>query len=491
MILSIDLRYAHEHGFQFRSNFDNLVNTSSNNPEGLSNEFCNDSDNLPAETAFHSRLKRHRNTCTLLVALVIAAAFLVYFSLRFGLNSPPSATGDEPSYDAIGWQLAMGNGFREDFSAPEFRRPYDKAAGSQPELMTLGESQPGTVTYRPPLFPFMIAATDLLFGRQFAAIRVLNVLAFAVSGALVARYLLMNVTPAVAVIGIGLFFVIDVRTRLYSRAILTESLAVLLTTMMTLALMKVTRSRRCRDAALLGMIGGLSILNRTAFVLWLPILAIGLLWLTRRPAVGTVAPTPTVTAQDASAAQGTLQHRLTLVAVMLLATVAVYAPWAIRNVMVLGKFMPTGTQGLMELPTAFSDRAYEHRGVWVSNPDDFFSEVDRPGQSRLQQEVVRAEYSRRVAAEWIASHPVRAAVLGPLKVFQEYRPRLPSEWIIGLLSLVGIARTWKTNATEVFLWLHLCTAFQVACTWSVEGRFLVPLMFSLHVWAAQAFSKRS
>ncbi len=77
---------------------------------------------------------------SLVAFVVLLAAFAGNIVLRFGLNEPPSATGDEPSYDSIAWELSQGRGFAEDFNNPEFRRPYDEAAKTQGQLMVLPNS---------------------------------------------------------------------------------------------------------------------------------------------------------------------------------------------------------------------------------------------------------------------------------------------------------------------------------------------------------------
>ena len=49
--------------------------------------------------------------------------YVVYYEVRFGLNHPPAATGDEPDYDSLGWELAHQRGFRVDYTNPEFSPP--------------------------------------------------------------------------------------------------------------------------------------------------------------------------------------------------------------------------------------------------------------------------------------------------------------------------------------------------------------------------------
>ena len=431
---------------------------------------------------------------TTTVAVLCSAVMLAYFSVRFGLNSPPSATGDEPSYDSLAWQMSLGNGFREDYDNPDFRRPYDQAATQNPELMTLIPTQAGTITYRPPLFPMVIAATNILFGRQLWAIRVCNVMAMCITGALIFHFLKSHAGWTAAVLSLLLYFVLDVRVRLYSRAILTEALAVLLTTLMTLLLIRLLSRRTLGDAILAGLVLGLSVLNRTAFLLWLPGLAAGMLllaWLHPQGAADLKSSQDlqiSATAVQPRRLQTRWQsafHILGPLAVVMGCAVLVYAPWAVRNCVVLGRFMPMGTQGMMELSAAFSDQAVNDQGVWFNLGQlGFFDSIDQPGSTRIEQELARADFSKSTAMKWISDHPGQAMMLAPMKIYHEYRPRTALETVIFVLMLTGLCVSLHKASTGVFLMLHAVNMLMIAGTWSVEGRFVVPLLFSIHIMAA-------
>ena len=426
------------------------------------------------------------------VAVITTLVFLSYFGFRFGLNSPPSASGDEPSYDSLGWSVAHGRGFREDFNDPEFRKLYDDATNSDAALTKLAKHPGGIITYRPPLFPAVIAVTDVLFGRQLWSIRSINTLAICVSGALVYWFLLRNAGASTALVSLILFFVIDVRVRLYARAILTEALAVLLTTLLTILVFNVVRWRHFRDVVLLGIVCGLSILNRTAILLWLPGLACGMLLLGCMH--GSHGPVDTESVHDklnprkSTRTNGFISMLASVGTAMCIATF-IYAPWGIRNCEVLDRFMPMGTQGMMELSAAFSDQAFYRQGVWFNLSDlDFFSAIDDPEMSSLEKELARADYSKAAALNWITENRAKAIMLAPVKIFHEYRPRSTTEWLIAALAILGVAVSGKQLSTQVFLLMHAVNALMIAVTWSVEGRFVVPLLFSIHVLAGTGFN---
>ncbi|MCA9033560.1 MAG: glycosyltransferase family 39 protein [Planctomycetaceae bacterium] len=394
-----------------------------------------------------------------------------YVAWRFGLNSPPSATGDEPSYDAIGLQIALGNGFNEDFTNPEFRKPYEEAARTNPELMTLPDAKPGIVTYRPPLFPLTIAAADWLCGRQFWVTRTMNIAAMMLTTSLLFCWVRYHQGKWAAVCAVILFVGVDVRVRLYARAILTESLALLLATFLTILLTQWVKHPRLRYSIAIGCTIGLSLLNRTAIVFWLPFIALGMAFIypkIRRP-------------------NDTLKIRCQHICLVMTTAVVIYAPWGIRNCVVLNRFMPTGTQGLMELSAAFSDEAVLRDGIWFNlDNSDFFAGIQTVEMTRIERELARADYSKAKALQWIADHPVDAVRLGPMKIVNEYRPHSVTEFIVLVLAIIGILLTWRSLETRIFAFLHLANAVMIALTWSVEGRFVVPLLFSLHALAIVA-----
>lgn len=414
--------------------------------------------------------------------LVTAVVLLIHFSTKYGLNDTPSATGDEPSYDSIGWQLSHGHGFAEDYTDPEFRRPYDEAARRLPKLMTLPYERPGTTALRPPLFPLVMAVADWCFGRQFYAIRTINVLVMAFTGAMIVRHLLKHDGLFAACLAGLLFLVVDVRTRLYARAILTESLAAGLTALMTLLLLQLLERRQWRTAVFCGLVIGCAMLNRSAVLLWLPGLAFGcVLMLSRRRSSVVM-----TSEQAAERSSGGTPSPLILMLVMLSVAGLTYLPWAIRNTVVLDRFMPLGTQGLIELSAGYSDLAYERQGVWfLLDSIHFFDDLNTTGMSGIDRERARAEWSRDKARQWMRANPSRLLPLAAGKVIQEYRPRLLSEWILGLLMVIGVLTSWRRQDTQLLVLLHLVNAFGIAATWSVEGRFLVPLLFSIHVLAAR------
>lgn len=399
------------------------------------------------------------------IAIFILSFFtyLSHFTLKYGLNVPPSTTGDETSYDSIGWELSHGNGFSRNFNNPVFRIPYEQTAANNPMLQPLPHQKSGPTTVRPPLFPLLIAATDYILGRQFWAVRVINTLAIAATCGLVVHALLHLAGVLPAFTGAFLFVVIDFHTRLYARAVLSEAITCFLVALFVLALFKVAETQQKRWIIAAAISYALAILARNIMVLWSPGLMLLVYLLLRKNR------------------RNAIFSGFLFIGTVLLTM----APWMIRNCVVLHSFMPMGTQGLTQLPAGYSDIAWEHQGVWQNlDSRDFFKGVVTEQMTTLESELARAKFSRKKTVDWISHNKIRAIGLAPLKVFHEFRPYTWSETVIFLLTITGLLSLKNRQEGKILLGILFINLFAVAITWSVSGRFLTPLLFVFHVAAA-------
>lgn len=401
------------------------------------------------------------------VFLATWGLFLGYYQVKFGLDHPPSATGDEPDYDSLGWELAKGNGFQLDTGDPEFRRPYDLAA-RESSLYRLSAPRSGPITARPPLFPVVIAGTDLLFGRQFWAVRSVNAGAMAAVAGLLVLVLLRHRGLWFAVAAAILFVAVDTRSRLYGRTILTEPLAALLVALMCCVADGLPRRRWWTAAALWGLLLGLLVLTRTVFILWLP--GIALLAALRR--------------RQHSPEPGNVPSLLNA-AVLIAVFGAVIAPWGVRNCLLLGRIMPFGAQGATQAAAAFGDAVWQSGGLWRNIEDQGFYDGHLvEGMSPLERELAMADISRPRSRQWVRENPGKVIALFPMKIYQEVRPRSWTESLLLGLAVIGVPFAWSIPEARIggILWLlNLCA---IGVTWSVEGRFLVPMLFVQHLYAA-------
>ena len=413
----------------------------------------------------NTAISRQYASCGIAAFLLTATVYFCWVGLRFGMNSAPSATGDESSYDSMAWELSCGHGFAVNYDAPAFRAPYNKAATTQPELFTVSSSPSGLITFRPPLFSTIAAGLNVVFGRQFYATRSLNVLLMAATAGLLAWYVCREAGSAAAVIAI-VFYLLDVRSRLYARSLLTEPLACFLATLLTLTLLGLVDHINRRRMIVAGLLTGASMLTRSIVVLWLPGLTIFLCFVARR-----------IHKQTWNAVAGNT-------ALFLAVTLAVVAPWGIRNIVLLDRFSPMGTQGLMELSAGYSDVAWDNNGVWQNlGAKGFFDAVDTSGMSNVESELVIADVSSARAFEWISNNFVKLIPLAVMKISSEFRPQNVVEFFVLMFALIGLFNSGRT-ATLVFSVLLIINAFTIALTWSVEGRFLVPQLFILHALCA-------
>ncbi len=391
------------------------------------------------------------------VVFIGASLFFAAHMQRKGLlDQPPEIGGDATDYDLIAWSLSTGKGFGREAPSAEFQAPYIQA-GLKPPV----SSPIGPATDRPPLYPLLLAAT-FRGGRQFHVIRIVQALCLGLVAAAVAKRVFDRAGVVPALLSSCLLLIVDPRPRTMAGEILTECVACLLVTALFLCLASWDQRRRWRDVVLAGVVCGLLVLCRSMLVLWLPILGLGLWSITER-------------AQRWSAGKQIVLFSGLAVAICL--------PWWVRNVQVLGEFRPLGTQGTEQLSAAYSDEAFARKGMWF-NLDEagFFASI--PESAAVPRTLARSRQSEQAAKQWIGQHPVKAALLWPLRVFQEFRPHGPGDLFVLALAAFGLAILWQTPEGRIARWLIAGQMVAVAATWSVAGRFVFPLLGVLHLLAA-------
>ena len=391
--------------------------------------------------------------------LTFLAIFLTAFGIFFGrayrsgnLGDPPGG-GDQRDYEAIAYNIWNGRGFGYYWSDPAWQEPYrraglDRAIGDR-------KSEYYPTTYRPPAFPVLWASLYALTGRNFVAVRIMNcaLMAGAVTlgAALAAHFAGLLAVPVAA----GLLLQSPLLTH-YSQELLTESLATFLVSL--LVWLWVTRSDTevtARAAVESGVVLGVAILARNIFVLWLPVAML---------MPGRAAP-----------GLGLWRAR----AICVLACVLVVAPWWARNVLVTGAFLPMGSQGPINLPAGFSDRALENQGRWRSNPDDGAPELIAAGVDpfSLEYEVRLAKHRSSLTTKWMREHPADVIKLMGLHVWQELRPRQGTLfWNLLFPAAVVALIYFRRRPGVLAVTLILCaTLLSIALTWGATGRFMIPV----------------
>lgn len=398
--------------------------------------------------------------------LAVAAIIGGWVHLKFGINVPPSATGDEISYDSIAWELANGRGFSVGFDDPVFRKPYDDAAAAAPELFSVPEMPSGPVAFRPPLYPLLLASGNALVGRQFWVGRTFNIFCIAALAGTLAAFLHRRFGALAAVVGIVLLLA-DTRSRLFARTLLTEPLACLLTAVLATLFVNYHGRLRRPQIVMVAVTAGLLVMTRSITVVWLP----GICWLILRARPEGV---------RLFSVDSFRQLQLFVFCVLM-----VLVPWGVRNSLLSGRFMPMGTQGMMELAAGYSDEALAADGVWQNlQSTGVYNDVVTADMTNIQRELAIADASRAQAATWARNNLSRLPTLAGKKLLSEFRPRSPVEWVISGLAVLGAILGLRDAGIRLMLWLLAFNAVAVACTWSVEGRFLVPQLFLFYCLAA-------
>jgi len=236
-------------------------------------------------------------------------------------------------------------------------------------------------------------------------------------------------------------------------------------------LLKTVESKSLCAALLLGAITGFAFLLRSVFILWVPLIVIGVYLLGKSRMRSWFSPSA-----------------FRLPAIILVSFIIVVAPWMIRNSLVLGGFYPLGTMGSTSLSAAYSDEAVNNRGVWFDlSRAGFFDQLPIEKMSLLEQEKIKADYSRDVAIKWVRSNPTEIPKLAFFKISGMWKPYgkvAPIILFFAALGFLFLVFNKSRFAFSLFVFIAACT-FSVAVTWTTtRDRFLIPILPILSMLAA-------
>jgi 4-amino-4-deoxy-L-arabinose transferase-like glycosyltransferase len=404
---------------------------------------------------------------------IFFGTFLAYVSAAIflgTLNAPPDL-GDGQDYDAIAFNLWHHRGYGVDWDDPEWREPYLRfPAHYKPVLERHSDFQ--LTAYRPPAMPYLLAFVYTVAGRNFAAWRILNcaIMAGAVTLAAAVSAELAGLWAAVITAALALM---SPQLIANAQRFLTEGLAAFFVALLAWAWLAAMKKDRAgwRDAARIGIVLGLLVITRSVFILWLP-LVLFFPGGRKLPRGFSLRP----------------------VAVCLLGFLAVVTPWWVRNILVTKTFMPFGTQGPIALTAAFGPRALEAGGLWIPDDGNGARELQAAHLDQLTFEVRLAALRSALALNWMRQHPIDVARLMALHVWQELRPR--NHIFADLMLAAGLISAFlfrSRPAARVVLLFFFANIFSVALTWSVEGRFMIPvhpLLIALTAATAAGFCCR-
>ena len=398
-----------------------------------------------------------------LAAGIFLVGLLVYIipSVRNGMLGLPPAPGDQPAYDMIGLQLSQGKGFSRDWDDQEYKAPYVEHNGTGMYTNLLARSGASPATNRPPLLPIVIAASHSVFGRRFEPIRIFTAacMALACAGAFLLLSRTFGVFPGLLC---AAWFLLDPRTRFYAVAILTEAQTCLAVVLVLYALVRTVETSDWWAAVGLGVASGLAYLSRSMFFLWLPVICIAVYFLARPREAPWLS-------------REALRKPLFLITGFMV----VASPWMVRNCLVLDRFEPLGTMGGINLPTAYSDTSLQRRGQWFSlKTSGLYDHLDLEGRPLLEQEKMMADEGKSIALHWIRENPLTVAFLAAHKARSLWIPSGPMQGSLLVLAIAGFAVYFcmrRREALCILVLLGACT-LAVAGTWTVGGRFIVPVL---------------
>ncbi len=394
--------------------------------------------------------------------------------------------GDGPDYENIAYQLYNGHGFRIDTLNANWRSVYEQTDSDYSAHLQSPPRQLQT-TGRPPLFPLVVCGIYQVIGRNeyaFAAVRIFLATCLALSGALsvwLTSHVLKDATqPWAERIGCAATLLLAASSRTlqdYATDFLTEPLALLLMQLFVLCVCVLgndvidndsdqidSRKSGTRHGMIVaaGVLLGLLILTRSMFVVWLP--AIGLLVMV-------------------AAHRLTLLGRLRTAALLVLVACLVCSPWWVRNVLVLQRWMPLGTQGAITLLGGYSDAALRSNGDWQAAPelalrDELSQRVNfRSLANDSQRELEVAEVAEKRVEQWFWQHSQDLPGLFAKRIHVHWNPYSGRSLIWKLAMVLGVAGLVVHRRREAWwlLGLPLVSTLVVAMFYSTGGRFLVPL----------------
>lgn len=405
--------------------------------------------------------------------VAVAAILAVALALRLGFVADTPTyrpVVDAHSYDDIGWMLARGEGY-----APIRRRLPD------------GRSIKEFHVYRPPAYPAFLAGLYTLTDstrphggpHRWTVARVAQALLGVLSVALIGILALQVFGRRVALVALAVAAAY-VPLIVVGGAMVSEALFVPLMLAATVCAVAGRRSsHRWRWGLAAGALTGLTALTRENGLLLLVPVVIALWgarpWRSRR---AWAAP-----------------------ALALVATVAVIAPWTVRNALVFHTFIPISTSTGNTLAGTYNDKARNDPvapGAWKvpERAAPYRAYLRRMRRADVPEHVVNRRLTGRVL-DYVAAHPLYVPEVGfyntvrLLDLGGRPRSRFTAQmigigrsyadaavlcfWVVGALALLGVL-TRYARRSPLWLWAFPLVLFLSEVFVSTETpRFRAPL----------------
>ena len=446
----------------------------------------------------------------LTAAIVLGILNALALSRSGHWSCPPLPHGDGPDYESIGYSIARGEGFQFAWDDPDWQSPYRTSEHASEYSQFERKDWPGETTSRPPALPWLIAVVYRSFGRNpmaFAAIRSLALLALTSAG-IIAIALARSWTEQLRINGrsirgpgihiaalVALSLAAADRTvKQYTQDFLTEPWALLLLTVLAWILTRWSQNPRdSRWGMWGGFLFGWMVLFRSLFIVWLPFLLIGLVWISR------TAPTPKNGSDELSDSEpqteqvqsrferGTWQP----IAAFVICFLLLVGPWWIRNCWVAESFLPLGGQGAASLRGGYSDEALADWGNWHPEAEIAMQNSldQRPESLRwtaANREVALAALATQQTSEWVANHSIHLPELIAKRWISHWGPWRIDHLIWKLLAWTGLGSLFIANRRLgiALATLLVADSLSIAMLYETGGRFLIPLHAVLYALAA-------
>jgi len=431
---------------------------------------------MPAPTitsALRDASSQHRWQVPLaLLAFVVTFLSCVQAAHQRGvLSAPPVNGGDEDSYERLGYNLASGLGFG---FCPSDQPILEGRAEPAPVTECHGNCSPtefAPTAYRPPGFPFVVAAIYRFSPLNFFAVRLMNCVFCAMAVAVTA--VAFASASRIAAFGLIVLCSIDPRFREFAGTFLTENLATLTFCLFAIFLAAFLHTESVSRGFLCGLALSALVFTRSFYVAWYPILWICVAgWI----------------AGQVHRSRVSVRVGIQVFAAFAVACLLLTGPWWIRNCLVLKAAMPTGTQGGIGIADGFSDSAWENFGSWT--PTTANQILDRmkqdPALAKLSPPDLEKEHARQGAEHaknWIRENLARIPQLSWWKLSRLWECGSLLHGVLFVAMFIGLYAQRRQPVAKVMVLLLLLNSLTVMATYHTYERFFTPFRPLIHGFA--------
>lgn len=401
-------------------------------------------------------------------------------------RSPPKPMGDGSDYENLAYHLAQGQGFMLDYADVNWQYPY--RIDQHNYSLLLSSTQRVKATGRPPLLPLLISGVYVTIGRDptsFAMVRLILATSLAAAGAfsvyLTAKLLAPRCASWETLVGClaTLAFAITHRTLFeYATDFLTEPIALLVMQLLVLSAWRASEASRVGQISDLrsyvptlvaGALMGVLIMTRSVFVVWLP--GVWVLMF--------------------ASCSGGFRNRWRNAWLFVSVAIVVCLPWWIRNMVVLERAMPLGTQGPITMLGGYANESLHSNGDWQLEPivrlqaELAKTESYQRLTDDTQREIMLAAEASRQVRQWIASNWTYIPRLMLKRIYVHWNPYTGRSGFWKLAIVVGIVAC-IAQRQPIAWWLVGTLVISTGVTsalYSTGGRFLVPLYGILYTLA--------